>query len=70
MSHAPHLCWHCSYTILPDEAEKKVEGLPRVNLRYAHATEEGCHKAINRTPYPETYGRYPEDDAIRLWDGS
>lgn len=68
--HAVHSCWHCSANILADEPEERVQGLPGHAIRYAHATEEGCRKAINRTPYPEEWGRDPFDDATKMWDGS
>lgn len=67
--HAPHVCWHCSYTINRDEPETRIEGLPSAEIRYAHETEEGCRKAVNRHPIPEAYGRDPEDDAERMWNG-
>jgi hypothetical protein len=69
LKHAPHVCWHCSYLIFSDEPEKQVKGLPKANIRYAHATEEACHKAVNRYPYPERYGRDPATDAEDMWNG-
>ena len=69
MKHAVHLCWHCSSNILADEPETRVPGLPGHAIRYMHATEEGCRRAVNRHPYPERYGVDPETQAEDMWNG-
>lgn len=65
--HAPHLCYHCSCTINPDEPETRIEGLKSTTIRYRHATDEGCREALKYTGYT----RYadPEDDAETLYTG-
>lgn len=70
VKHSPHLCYHCSCTILKDEEEIRVPGMRRsYEIRYQHATEEGCRKALNRHQ-PAVYGRDPEDDAERMYNGT
>lgn len=69
--HAPHVCYHCSCTILKDQEEKRVEGLKgETTIRYQHATEEGCRAALNRqTSYGSVYARDPGDDAENMYQG-
>lgn len=66
--HAPHLCYHCSCTINADDPETRVPGLKSYEIRYAHATEEGCREALSRVQ-PRGRCADPEDDAENLYTG-
>lgn len=67
--HAPHSCYHCSSTINSDEPETQVEGIPYPK-RYAHATEQGCAKALERMGFNLRYDTGdPEDEAENYYNG-
>jgi hypothetical protein len=66
----PHICYHCSCTIITGQTEKRVEGLRVNEIRYQHDTEQGCRDAVERQiGYGTQYNTNPEEDTESLYSG-